>query len=183
MNYFSLWGPNSAQKWCIFSHHILPIVSFISRAVKIQSNSTFSAFLIFCTYCGWIPFVLSQYPKDWWFFCIPTGHSCIHTWSKSCTDYYKPFLLTAFSISFYTTLQPSHTYLVAAKSFLLALQILLCGPIWLRALVLSHLPNSFHLPQRPLAVHLAFISQQLMPLTLAEPFSLFMAYISPNFSV
>jgi len=53
-------------------------MSFISTTVKMRPIFTFSAFLIFCRYCGWVPFVFSQYSKDWRFFCTPTGDSCIH---------------------------------------------------------------------------------------------------------
>lgn len=80
---------SSSKRKNIFPHYFLHIISFISTTVKIQPIFTFSAFLIIWRYCGWIPFVFSQYPKDWQFFCIPTGDSCIH--ALSCTDYCKPF--------------------------------------------------------------------------------------------
>lgn len=64
---------------------------------------TFSAFLIFWRYHGWIPFVFSQYHKDWQFFCICTGDSCIGALSNFSSDYCKPFpwLLSLFSFMLY----------------------------------------------------------------------------------
>lgn len=158
-----------------FSRSIWHIIFFISTTVKMQPIFIFSTFLILWRYCGWIPFVFSQYPKDWQFFCINTGDSCIHALSNFCSDYCKPFPFLYFILCCMTAQSDSPG---CCETILFLLFKSFCVTPLDYLIMLFPVFHIFsYYPKGPL--QFPFLSQLLMLL----PFLLCKPYISPHFAI